>query len=35
VSIYTVNVATGQLRHNGCVAAGASPQSITTTGVIQ
>jgi 6-phosphogluconolactonase (cycloisomerase 2 family) len=29
VSIYTVNAATGQLRHNGYVAAGANPRSIS------
>ncbi len=29
VSIYTVNAATGQLRHNGYVAAGTAPYSVT------
>jgi len=29
VSIYTVNAATGQLRHNGYVAAGTNPSSVT------
>jgi YVTN family beta-propeller protein len=29
VSIYTVNAATGQLRHNGYVATGTGPRSVT------
>ena len=29
VSIYTVNPATGQLRHNGCALTGIGPQSVT------
>ena len=29
VSIYTVNATTGQLRHNGYVAAGSNPSSVT------